>query len=175
MQRRKKLFRRSESVTNDVMTVRLEKFCWNRFLGTELIYAKFLVRTKRTKNCLCSLCWWLPYRSKRQSLRRRAHKTWAYGLCFSKAKAGELNADQTKITHSAQHIRFLGYDVKVRRNQKAKRTSNGLVKRTLNLSVDLLVPMSVIDKFLMTTTSLERLRTAVSFLNAESVVLVTLT
>ena len=60
----------------------------------------------------------------------------------------ELNGDKTKITHSSQRIRFLGYDVKVRRNQKAKRTSNGLVKRTLNLSVELLVPTTVIEKFL---------------------------
>lgn len=60
----------------------------------------------------------------------------------------ELNGDKTKITHSSQRVRFLGYDVKVRRNQKEKRTSNGLVKRTLNLSVELLVPMTTIEKFL---------------------------
>ena len=60
----------------------------------------------------------------------------------------ELNGDKTKITHSSQRVRFLGYDVKVRRNQKTKRTSNGLVKRTLNLSVELLVPMTVVEKFL---------------------------
>lgn len=53
----------------------------------------------------------------------------------------ELSEDKTLITHSNKCARFLGYDVRVRRNGKIKRGGNGNVKmRTLNGGVELLVP-----------------------------------
>ena len=53
----------------------------------------------------------------------------------------ELSADKTLITHSSQCARFLGYDVRVRRNGKVKRTGKMKhPKRTLSNRVELLVP-----------------------------------
>ena len=53
----------------------------------------------------------------------------------------ELSADKTLITHSSQSARFLGYDVRVRRNGKVKRGGPGRkTKRTLNNSCELTVP-----------------------------------
>ena len=51
----------------------------------------------------------------------------------------ELSEDKTLITHSNQYARFLGYDVRVRRNQKVKPNGHCL-QRTLNGSVELNVP-----------------------------------
>ncbi len=53
----------------------------------------------------------------------------------------ELSDEKTKITHSSEYARFLGYDVCVRRNSECKRKTNGTVQRTLNNSVELLVPL----------------------------------
>jgi RNA-directed DNA polymerase len=55
-----------------------------------------------------------------------------------------------KITHSNDYARFLGYDVRVRRNGKIKRGGkNGCTKRTLSNNVELLVPFEdKINKFL---------------------------
>ena len=53
----------------------------------------------------------------------------------------ELSAEKTKITHSAERVRFLGYDVAVRRSQKIKKKANGVKQRTLNNSVELTVPL----------------------------------
>ncbi|MBS3902283.1 MAG: group II intron reverse transcriptase/maturase [Dethiobacter sp.] len=64
----------------------------------------------------------------------------------------ELSDEKTKITHSAEYARFLGYDVNVRRTGELKRRSDGIVQRTLNGTVELLVPLGekierfVIDK-----------------------------
>ena len=55
----------------------------------------------------------------------------------------ELSAEKTKITHSAERVRFLGYDVAVRRSQKIKKKANGVKQRTLNNSVELTVPLEV--------------------------------
>lgn len=55
----------------------------------------------------------------------------------------ERNEDKTRITHSSKYARFLGYDVRVRRNGKIKRGCPGHVKmRTLNRGVELLVPFN---------------------------------
>ena len=55
----------------------------------------------------------------------------------------ELSEDKTLITHSSKCARFLGYDVRVRRNGKIKRGGPGHVKmRTLNGGVELLVPLN---------------------------------
>ncbi|MCD8336698.1 MAG: group II intron reverse transcriptase/maturase [Lachnospiraceae bacterium] len=53
----------------------------------------------------------------------------------------ELSAEKTKITHSAEKVRFLGYDIAVRRNQEVKKRSDGKKQRTLNNSVELTVPL----------------------------------
>lgn len=62
----------------------------------------------------------------------------------------ELSEEKTIITHSSNCARFLGYDLRVRRNNNIKRGGNGNVKiRTLNGSVELLVPLNdKIHKFL---------------------------
>ena len=55
----------------------------------------------------------------------------------------ELSEEKTLITHSSKCARFLGYDVRVRRNGKIKRGGPGHVKmRTLNGGVELLVPLN---------------------------------
>lgn len=53
----------------------------------------------------------------------------------------ELSDEKTKIVHSAEHVRFLGYDIAVRRNQKVKKRKDGLKQRTLNNSVELTAPL----------------------------------
>lgn len=60
----------------------------------------------------------------------------------------ELSDEKTKITHSSQEAHFLGYDIRVRRCQQSKRKANGVVQRTLNNSVELLVPFDRIEKFM---------------------------
>lgn len=51
----------------------------------------------------------------------------------------ELSEEKTLITHSSQFARFLGYDVRVRRDNSAKPHGNHL-QRTLNMKVELCVP-----------------------------------
>jgi len=51
----------------------------------------------------------------------------------------ELSAEKTLITHSSQYARFLGYDIRVRRNQELRPCGNH-ISRTLNNSVELCVP-----------------------------------
>ena len=53
----------------------------------------------------------------------------------------ELSVEKTKITHSSERIRFLGYDVAVRRSQEVKRRKDGVKERTLNNSVELTAPL----------------------------------
>jgi hypothetical protein len=53
----------------------------------------------------------------------------------------ELSDEKTLITHSNQYARFLGYDVRVRREQKLK-LHRGFTKRTLNATVELNVPFA---------------------------------
>lgn len=52
----------------------------------------------------------------------------------------ELSEEKTLITHSSECARFLGYDIRVRRSQVIKRKGT-VKKRTLNGSVELLVPL----------------------------------
>ena len=62
----------------------------------------------------------------------------------------ELSDEKTKITHSSDCARFLGYYVRVRRNNQLKRRSDGVIQRTLNLSVELLVPVKdKIERFML--------------------------
>jgi len=53
----------------------------------------------------------------------------------------ELSEEKTLITHSNTRARFLGYDVRVRREQKVKLIGNSLM-RTLNGMVELNVPFA---------------------------------
>lgn len=62
----------------------------------------------------------------------------------------ELSDEKTKITHSSDCARFLGYDVRVRRSNQLKKRSDGVIQRTLNLSVELLVPLKdKIERFML--------------------------
>ena len=60
----------------------------------------------------------------------------------------ELSDEKTKISHTTEKAKFLGYDISVRRNHRAKKLKNGTVRRTLNYSVDLAIPLDKIEKFL---------------------------
>ena len=53
----------------------------------------------------------------------------------------ELSEEKTLITHSSNRIRFLGYDISVRRCQKVKKNKCGIRRRSLNHRVELLVPL----------------------------------
>ena len=53
----------------------------------------------------------------------------------------ELSEEKTLITHSNQYARFLGYDVRVRRESKIKPSGN-ILRRTLNYTVELNVPFA---------------------------------
>lgn len=62
----------------------------------------------------------------------------------------ELSDEKTKITHSSQCARFLGYDIRVRRNSQLKKCSNGIIQRTLSQTVELLIPLKEkIERFLL--------------------------
>lgn len=52
----------------------------------------------------------------------------------------ELSQEKTLITHSSQAARFLGYDVRVRRDQQVKPWKKRK-QRTMNNTVELLIPM----------------------------------
>ena len=53
----------------------------------------------------------------------------------------ELSEEKTLITHSSQYARFLGYDIRVRRNDVIKRGAHGRkTKRTLNNVCELSIP-----------------------------------
>lgn len=62
----------------------------------------------------------------------------------------ELSMDKTLITHSSNPARFLGYDVRVRRDLKVKRKGVGGPKsRTMSGKVELAIPLSEkIERFL---------------------------
>lgn len=62
----------------------------------------------------------------------------------------ELSEEKTLITHTAQHARFLGYDVSVRRTDKLKKDKAGRVMRTLNNSVELNIPFTdKVERFVL--------------------------
>ena len=62
----------------------------------------------------------------------------------------ELSEEKTLITHSANLVRFLGYDVRIRRDQQVKTKKYGTKQRTLNNSVELIIPLKdKIEKFLL--------------------------
>jgi len=63
----------------------------------------------------------------------------------------ELSDDKTLITHSSECARFLGYDIRVRREQEIKRNkTSGYTTRSLSGKVDLTVPLKdKIRKFII--------------------------
>lgn len=94
---------------------------------------------------------------------------WLVGVCGSKAECRELKAEiseflsselkltlseeKTLITHSSEQVRFLGYNVSIRRNQEVKghRLNNGTWRksRSLNMKVALTIPHAEkIEKFM---------------------------
>ena len=52
----------------------------------------------------------------------------------------ELSEDKTKITHSSDNARFLGYDISVSRSNDVKRNTRGILQRNLRGKVMLRVP-----------------------------------
>nr|WP_278335870.1 reverse transcriptase/maturase family protein [Petroclostridium xylanilyticum] len=59
-----------------------------------------------------------------------------------------LSDEKTLITHSSEKGRCLGYDISVRRNQQISTNSLGHKKRQRNGTVELLVPLEKIEKFM---------------------------
>jgi group II intron reverse transcriptase/maturase len=59
-----------------------------------------------------------------------------------------LSEEKTLITHSSERVRFLGYDISVRRNQEIFTNSVGRKQRQLNGSVELTVPFEKIERFM---------------------------
>ena len=60
----------------------------------------------------------------------------------------ELSQEKTLITHSNETARFLGYDVRVRRDQQVKPWKN-CKQRTMNNTVELLIPLKdKVEKYL---------------------------
>lgn len=60
----------------------------------------------------------------------------------------ELSEEKTLITHSSNKVRFLGYDLSVRRSQQLKPGKAGIKRRALNGTVELLVPLKKITEFM---------------------------
>jgi len=68
----------------------------------------------------------------------------------------ELSEEKTLITHSNDYARFLGYDIRVRRNSQVKAHSNH-TQRTLNNKVELIVPLEdKIMKFLFSRNAISQ-------------------
>jgi len=62
----------------------------------------------------------------------------------------ELSHEKTLITHSNDYARFLGYDVRNRRDGTIKRRKDGITQRTLNNRMELNAPLNdKIYKFLL--------------------------
>lgn len=59
-----------------------------------------------------------------------------------------LSEEKTLITHSSERVRFLGYDVSVRRNQEVFKNRLGRKQRQLSGSVELTVPFEKIERFM---------------------------
>lgn len=69
---------------------------------------------------------------------------------FLKGKLGlTLSMEKTKITHSAENARFLGYDVFISRSQEVKKLSTGRKARIYNGAVTLQTPLDKWSKKLL--------------------------
>ena len=54
----------------------------------------------------------------------------------------ELSAEKTLITHSNQYARFLGYDVRVRRDGTVRRRKDNVLQRVFSSRVELNIPLN---------------------------------
>jgi len=54
----------------------------------------------------------------------------------------ELSEEKTYITHSNTPIRFLGYDIRIRRSNELKRGTHGMTQRTMNYTTELTIPLN---------------------------------
>ncbi len=62
----------------------------------------------------------------------------------------ELSEEKTLITHSNEHARFLSYDVRTRRDNTVRKSSNGTKKRAFNNKMELNIPLKEkIESFLL--------------------------
>lgn len=59
-----------------------------------------------------------------------------------------LSEEKTHITHSSEKVRFLGYDISVRRNQSLRTDRMGRKKRWLNGRVELAIPLDKVERFM---------------------------
>jgi len=60
----------------------------------------------------------------------------------------KLSEEKTLITHSAEKVRFLGYDISVRRSQALRTDSIGRKKKWLNWKIELAAPLEKVEQFL---------------------------
>lgn len=61
----------------------------------------------------------------------------------------EMSDEKTLITHSSEYARFLGYDIRVRRNNQIQQGGCGCTKRKLSNKVELNIPLTDrIERFL---------------------------
>lgn len=61
----------------------------------------------------------------------------------------EMSDEKTLITHSSEYARFLGYDIRVRRNNQIQQGGRGFTKRKLSNMVELSIPLTdKIERFL---------------------------
>lgn len=68
----------------------------------------------------------------------------------------ELSQEKTLITHSNEPARFLGYDVRVRRDQQVKPWKN-CKQRTMNNTVELLIPLKdKVEKYLFNRSAVKQ-------------------
>ena len=71
----------------------------------------------------------------------RTHKAAVFGIYQRKSENGIIKGENADNVQHNQYARFLGYDVRVRREQKLKPSGDRLM-RTLNNKVELNVPFS---------------------------------
>jgi len=87
---------------------------------------------------------------------------------ISNALKMELSDEKTLITHSSEKARFLGYDIRVRRNNSVKPHGKGNpTQRTLNNKVELLIPHEKLNSFLFSKGIIKQKKTVNCFQLAE--------
>lgn len=59
-----------------------------------------------------------------------------------------LSEEKTLITHSAEKVRFLGYDISIRRSAEVRTDSIGRKSRSKNGTVELSVPLEKVERFM---------------------------
>lgn len=59
-----------------------------------------------------------------------------------------LSEEKTLITHSANKVRFLGYDISIRRSQEVRADASGRKSRSKNGTVELTVPLKKVERLM---------------------------